>query len=197
MEFWKTYFYFHLITLNKHYSENFYQTNWNCNLAKHLTKLLSSLTTLEYIIPNTEHLVDFLEQQKLSDDCEFISFDVTSLLMIASLFHLMWQVYLQAYTVAHYWCYPSKNLWRKTGIYKHTKTREKLSSLTVYKKCSFYIQRKMLPRARWWCCHKFVFGSCNYWNLHGRAWEDDSTIMDIIVWQKVKNTSPPLSMLIQ
>ena len=92
-------------------------------------------------------------------------------------------------SVAHYWCYPSKNLWRKTGIYKHTKKREKLSSLTVYKKCSFYIQRKMLPRARWWCCcHKFVFGSCNYWNFHGRAWEDDSTIMDIIVWQKVKNT---------
>ena len=138
--------------LNKPYSENFYQTNWNCNLAKHLTKLLSSLTTLEYIIPNTEHLVDFLEQQTLSDDCEFISFDVTSLLMIASLFHLVWQVYLQAYTVAHYWCYPSKNLWRKTGIYKHTKKREKLSSLTVYKKCSFYIhfQRKMLSRARWW-----------------------------------------------
>ena len=87
LEFGRLFFYFHLITLNKHYSENFYQTNWNCNLAKHLTKLLSSLTTLEYIIPNTEHLVDFLEQQKLSDDCEFISFDVTSLFTSVPLYH--------------------------------------------------------------------------------------------------------------
>jgi len=57
------------------------------SLAKHLAKLLSPLATSEYTVPNTEHLVDFLKQQKVPDDCELVSFDVTSLFTSVPLQH--------------------------------------------------------------------------------------------------------------
>ena len=49
------------------------------NLAKHLAKLLSPLSTSDYTVSSTEDLVDFLKHQKVPDDCDLISFDVTSL----------------------------------------------------------------------------------------------------------------------
>ena len=57
------------------------------SLAKHLAKLLSPLATSEYTVPNTEHLVDFLKQQKVPDDCELVSFDVTSIFTSVPLQH--------------------------------------------------------------------------------------------------------------
>ena len=56
-------------------------------LAKHFAKLLSPLATSEYTVPNTEHLVDFLKQQKVPDDCELVSFDVTSIFTSVPLQH--------------------------------------------------------------------------------------------------------------
>ena len=60
--------------------------------------------------------------------------------------------------------------WWKTDTDLIEKRNER-SSQTVYKECPFYIRREMLPTAGW-CCHGLAFGSCNYRNLHGWAFEN-------------------------